>query len=154
MTSTCRLTFEALTKAEIIARDCKMWLREMPIGIIFVFGLGVALVVGVAIVYQILSSDVSSHLPEYATLKAMGYRDGFLGKVVLQQALFLSLLSFVPALLVAEVLYLIAQTFAYIPIEMNLWRIAGVLLLSVAMCCLSGMAALRKLRGAQPADLF
>jgi putative ABC transport system permease protein len=145
---------EVLTKAEIIARDRRMWLWEMSIGIIFALGVGVALVVGAAIVYQILSSDVTSHLPEYATLKAMGYGDGFLGKVVLQQALFLSLFGFLPGLAVAEGLYWLARTAAYIPIDMTFGRIVFVLGLSVVMCSLSGLAALGKLRGAQPADLF
>jgi putative ABC transport system permease protein len=145
---------EVLTKADIIARDRQLWLWDMSIGVIFILGVAVALVVGAAIVYQILSSDVASHLPEYATLKAIGYRDGFLSKVVLQQAVVLSLLGFLPGLAGAEGLYWLARTVAYIPIDMTLARVVLVLVLSVVMCSLSGLAALRKLHGAQPADLF
>jgi putative ABC transport system permease protein len=144
----------ALGKADIMARERHMWLWDMSVGIIFILGVAVALVVGAAIVYQILSSDVASHLPEYATLKAMGYRDGFLTRVVLTQALVLSLLGFLPALAAATGLYWLARNLAYIPINMTPARIVFVLALSTLMCCLSGLVALRKLRSAQPADLY
>lgn len=145
---------EVFTKAGIIAKERRMWLWEMSIGMIFFMGVAVALVVGVAIVYQILSSDVTSHLPEYATLKAIGYRDRFLGKVVLQQAILVSLLGFLPGLIIAEGLYRLTNYFTMIPITMTLPRLVAVLGMSVVMCGISGLAALRKLQQADPADLF
>ena len=47
---------------------------------VFAFGAGVVLgfVVGMVICYQILTSDVADHLPEYATLKAIGYTNRYL----------------------------------------------------------------------------
>ena len=145
---------EVLTRDEVIARERHIWLWEMSIGLVFVMGVAVALLVGTAIVYQILSSDVTSHLPEYATLKAMGYRDGFLGRVVIGQALILSVCGFVPGLLVALGLYALTRWATNIPIGITPLRVALVGLLSVGMCVASGLIALRKLRGAAPADLF
>ncbi len=145
---------EVFTKAAIIAKERNMWLWEMSIGMIFLMGVAVALVVGVAIVYQILSSDVASHLPEYATLKAMGYRNGYLRKVVLQEAILVSLLGFVPGLIIAEGLYWLTHYFTNIPIAMTLPRLLAVLGMSVVMCGISGMAALLRLQRADPADLF
>ncbi|MEO0988006.1 MAG: ABC transporter permease DevC, partial [Cyanobacteria bacterium J06639_14] len=71
---------------------------ESPIG--FVFGLGSAMgfIVGVVIVYQVLSTDVNSHLGEYATFRAMGYRNSYLLGIVFEEALILSVLGFIPGL--------------------------------------------------------
>ena len=55
-------------------------------------------VVGAIIVYQILFADVSDHLAEYATLKAMGYTNRYLFGVVLQEAIILAVLGFLPGL--------------------------------------------------------
>lgn len=154
MTRVLPADVEVWTKSAIIAHERYMWLWDMSIGVILFLGVVVALLVGAAIVYQILSSDVASHLPEYATLKAMGYTNGFLGKVVLQQALILGLCGFLPGLVVAHGLYALTRAATNIPIYMSLLRVVGVLGLSIAMCAVSGMAALRKLRAADPADLF
>ena len=145
---------DAFSKPEIIAHERHMWLWDMSIGMIFLMGVAVAIVVGIVIVYQILSSDVLAHLPEYATLKAMGYRDRFLTQVVLSQAAILALVGFLPGLLIAKGLYSVTTLVTNIPMNMTMLRIAGVLALSIGMCGLSGMAALGRLRGADPADLY
>ena len=145
---------EAFSRNDIIALDRRMWLWEMSIGLIFLMGVAVAVVVGIVIVYQILSSDVLAHLPEYATLLAMGYRNRFLARVVLFQAVILALMGFLPGLLAAEGLYWLTTFITNIPMDMTVGRIAAVLGLSLGMCILSGLAALWKLRGADPADLY
>ncbi len=145
---------DVLTRAEVIRRELKRWISQTSIGLIFRLGVAVALMVGTAIVYQVLSSDVAKHLPEYATLKALGYGNRFLSGVVLRQALALAVLGFIPALAISQGLYRLTSYLADIPIEMNLQRVAFVLVLSVAMCAVSGLLALRKVRLADPADLF
>ncbi len=145
---------EVFTRAEAIEYERWVWLWQMSIGVIFTMGVAVALVVGSVIVYQILSSDVTNHLPEYATLKAMGYSDAALSAVVLQQAAILALLGFLPGLAISLGLYALTAWQTRLPIEMTLLRIVGVLGLSLAMCMTSGLVALRKLRQAAPADLF
>jgi putative ABC transport system permease protein len=145
---------EAFSRAGIIAHDRRMWLWDMSIGLIFVTGVGVGWAVGVVIVYQILSSDVLAHLPEYATLMAIGYRSQFLNRVVLVQAVLVALLGFFPGLLVTLGLYRLTTLATNIPLSMTWFRVLTVLILTVGMCAVSGLAALRKLRGADPADLY
>lgn len=106
------------------------------------------------IVYQILFSDVSDHLQEYATLKAMGYTDGYLFKVVIQEAGILAVLGFVPGLLLCLGLYRLAGDATSLPIVMTWSRGVAVLGLTVGMCWFSGAMALRKVRAADPADVF
>jgi putative ABC transport system permease protein len=145
---------QVLTKAAVIAGERKMWIDDMAIGVIFQMGVAVALIVGTAIVYQVLSSDVTNHLPEYATLKAMGYRGGFLARVVLQQAVILALLGFLPGLAFSLGLYAYTHEMTKLPMDMPLGRVGFVLALSVVMCTLSGLGALRKVYKADPADLY
>jgi putative ABC transport system permease protein len=145
---------DVFTRAEVIDRERWVWLWQQSIGLIFTMGVAVAFVVGSVIVYQVLSSDVTNHLPEYATLKAMGYADGFLSRVVLAQAIILALLGFVPGLAVSQVLYVITAWKTRLPLDMTSLRIVGVLGLSLTMCIVSGFVALRKLHHADPADLY
>ena len=145
---------EVLTRANVLNREVHHWVQNTSIGLIFQLGVVVALFVGTAIVYQVLSSDVANHLPEYATLKAIGYGGGFLAGVVLQQAAMLAVLGFLPGLAIAAVLYWLTRVTARVPIELTTGRVFFVLGLSVLMCTISGLGALRKVRSADPAELF
>jgi putative ABC transport system permease protein len=125
-------------------------------GIGFIFGLGtiIGFIVGIVIVYQILYSDVSDHLPEFATLKAMGYSDRYLLTVLIQEALILAAVGFLPSLALATGLYQIVYGATLLPIAMKTERAITVLVLTVVMCTASGAIAMRKLRSADPADVF
>ncbi|MCA9214216.1 MAG: FtsX-like permease family protein [Planctomycetales bacterium] len=146
--------YEVLSRPEVMLRELKRWLRDTPIGAIFTMGVVVAFMVGAAIFYMILSNDVANQIGEYATLLAMGYTQRFLSGVVLVQAVSLAVLAFLPAWLLSEILYRITSQAAGIPITMTGTRPLYVFALSVLMCFVSGLGALRKLRQADPADLF
>lgn len=131
------------------------WITEnQPIS--FVFGLGTLMgfIVGVVIVYQILSTDVNDHKAEYATFKAMGYRNRYLLGVVFEEAVILAVLGFVPGVSVALGLYHITRNATALPLAMPLMRVVLVLVLTIFMCALSGAIATRKLQSADPADIF
>ena len=130
------------------------WGNATPIGFIFGFGTIIGFIVGLIIVYQILYSDVSDHLAEYATLKAMGYSDRYLVGVLVQEALLLAVLGFMPGIVLANGLYSLAQSATLLPIAMTANRAVVVLSLTIVMCTGSGALALRKLQSADPADIF
>ena len=111
-------------------------------------------VVGAVIVYQILYSNVSDHLSEYATLKAMGYTDFYLLQVVLQESLILAILGYFPGFCISSGLYLLAKDATMLPIIMKLSRATFLLLLTFLMCFTAGSFAILKLRNADPADIF
>lgn len=142
------------TRGQLAAHERFHWVVKTSVGWIIGLGVFVAVIVGVAIVYQVLSSDIAKNLAEYATLKAMGYGPGYLSKVVLQQAVILAVAGFVPGLVVSWLLYALIRWLANIPMQMGPALAGGVLVLSVAMCVLSGYASLRKVVSADPADLF
>jgi putative ABC transport system permease protein len=106
-------------------------------------GLALAFVVGVVFVYQVIASDIGNRIAEFATLKAMGYSDGYLGGVVLRHAVLLAVLGFAPGLLVAAMLYALMRQTAGLPLELT-WPLAlGVLATAIVMCCLSALLAVR-----------
>jgi len=145
---------KVLTLAEFAEIEKSYWANATPIGFIFGFGTIIGFVVGLIIVYQILYSDVSDHLAEYATLKAMGYSDRYLVGVLIQEALLLAVLGFMPGIVLANGLYSLAQSATLLPIAMTTNRAVVVLSLTIVMCTGSGALALRKLQSADPADIF
>jgi putative ABC transport system permease protein len=144
----------AYTRDEINAKETDFWLQQTAVGRFFTLGVGVALVVGVIFVYQMMSSDIHHHLSEYATIKAIGYRNGYLFRVILWQACLLALIGFFPGLLTSLGIYEWTRQAARIPINMTANRAVYVLMLTMIMCLCSGLLAIRKLRSADPADLF
>jgi putative ABC transport system permease protein len=148
------LAIQILTMPEQLRWERNRWLSETPIGMIFSMGVGLSFIIGAAIVYMVLATDVASRLPEYATLKAMGYAPSFLAQTVLRQAWLLAFIGYVPAFLTAMGLYQITSSLSGIPTFMTSQRAAGVFGLSVLMCTLAGALAVRKLWKAEPASLF
>jgi len=145
---------EILTRNEFIERELNYWRTTTPIGYVFGFGAIMGLIVGCVIVYQILFADVSEHRAEYATLKAMGYKNSSLSLMVLNEAAILALLGFIPGLLVSIVLYHGMSEATTLPIEMTWQRGMTVMLMTLGMCALSGLMALRKVRSTDPAEVF
>jgi putative ABC transport system permease protein len=142
------------TKEEFIAFERKYWQEGTSIGFIFTLGTVMGFIVGIVIVYQILYTDVADHLSEYATLKAMGYTDWYLLTVVFQEAIILAAIGFMPGMFAAIGLYTITRNATSLPLLMTVARATTVFLLTVIMCLVSGAIAVRKLRAADPADMF
>lgn len=143
-----------LTIDEFADRAKDFLLRSRPINFIFGLGAAVGFLIGFAIVYQMLFTDVSHHLPQYATLKAIGYSDGYLRRIVLQESVILSVLGFLPGAGLAWGLYAVTVKATNLPLRMTPDRGAMIFGLTVLMCGLSGLVAMRKLRQADPADVF
>jgi putative ABC transport system permease protein len=142
------------SKEEFIAFEKNYWQTGTAIGFIFALGTTMGFIVGIVIVYQILYTDVTDHLPEYATLKAMGYKNGYLLMVVFQEAIILSILGYFPGFALATGLYTLTRSATNLPMIMTLSRAIIVLILTIIMCGVSGAIAVRKLQAADPADIF
>lgn len=143
-----------MTKPDFVERETAYWDSATPIGYVFFFGAIMGFVVGAIIVYQILFADVSEHLNEYATLRAIGYSNRFVSGIVLQQAVILGVLGFMPGAAVANWLYGRAAAATSLPIYLTTERAVTVFLMTILMCALSGLLAVRKLRRLDPADVF
>ncbi|MDB6038991.1 MAG: DevC-like transporter permease protein [Verrucomicrobiales bacterium] len=143
-----------MTLKEYIDYETNYWAKRTPVGFIFNLGVLVGFIVGSVIVYQILYTDVADHLSEYATLKAMGYSDGYLYKVVIKEALLLAILGFIPGFILSTGLGILTRKMTLLPAYMTWERALTVLVLTITMCVGSAILSLRKLRSADPADIF
>ncbi|MFB8795180.1 MAG: ABC transporter permease DevC [Microcoleus sp.] len=154
MRSTLPQDVTIASKEEFVAFERKYWEESTAIGFIFTLGAAMGFIVGIVIVYQILYTDVTDHLPEYATLKAMGYKDIYFLSVVFQEALILAIIGYLPGLGVSMVLYNLARTATSLPMYMTMGKVVTVFAMTVVMCSVSGAIAVRKLQAADPADIF
>ena len=143
-----------LTKAGFIAFEQNYWKSSTSIGFIFTLGAAMGFVVGCVIVYQILYSDVSDHLPEYATLMAMGYRLPTLLGVVAREGMLLAVFGYLPAYAAGQGLYLLVRNATQLPVSMNLTRALTVFIMILVMCMGSATLAMRRLGDADPAEIF
>ena len=142
------------SKEEFVAFERKYWEEGTAIGFIFTLGAAMGFIVGIVIVYQILYTDVTDHLPEYATLKAMGYKDFYFLRVVFQEALILAILGYLPGFGISVVLYNLGRSATSLPMYMTVGKAVTVFVMTVVMCAVSGAVAVRKLQAADPADIF
>src|SRR5262249_41872832 len=117
-------------------------------------GVVMGFVVGMAICYQVLYSDVSDRLAEFATLKAMGYSSGWLFGRVVEQAVYLALLGYAAGVVVSLLAFRAVHAATGLPMEFRPETAALVLFLTVLMCVLSACLAARRLVSADPAQLY
>ena len=143
-----------LTKQGFIDFEQNYWKTSTSIGFIFTLGAAMGFVVGCVIVYQVLYTDVSDHLPEYATLMAMGYRITHLLAIVIREGFYLAALGYVPAYLAGQGLYWFVRDATKLPVGMDLSRALTVLTMIFVMCMLSSVLAMRRLVDADPAEIF
>ena len=143
-----------LTKQGFVEFEKDYWRTSTAIGFIFTLGAGMGFVVGCVIVYQVLYSDVSDHLPEYATLMAMGYPLRTLLGVVAREGLLLAALGYLPAWLAGQGLYALVRAGTKLPVFMELQRSQLVFAMILTMCMASAALAMRKLADADPAEIF
>ncbi|AFY56003.1 DevC protein [Rivularia sp. PCC 7116] len=143
-----------LTKEEFIEFEKAYWQTNTPIGFIFSLGTMMGFIVGVIIVYQVLSTDVNAHIKEYATFKAMGYKNLFLLSVVFEEAIILALLGFIPGAAISTGLYALTRNATNLPLYMTVARVIQVQVMTIIMCMISGAVATRKVQSADPADMF
>jgi putative ABC transport system permease protein len=145
---------KVMTRDDYAKAEVSFWKASTPVGYTFDLGVVIAFIVGAVIVYQILYSDVTEHLPEYATLKAMGFRDRYLLIVVFQESLILAALAFIPGVAIALGIYRITNIATMLPMAMDLGRVVFVFILTAIMSSSSAAIAVRKLQTADPADIF
>jgi len=145
---------QVLTKDELIAQEQNYWNTSSSFGVVFGFGTFMGVIVGGVMVYQVLYTDVTDHLKEYATLKAMGFSNKFILGIVIQEAILLGVSSFIPSTLVSAGMYAFLTSASGISIQMTHQKIGLVGALTVGICAASAAIAVNKLRDADPASVF
>ena len=145
---------QIFTRRELASREAAYWTTRTSVGLIFGSGLLISIVVGTMVVYQIVSTQVSRQLPQFATLKAIGYGDGALAATVAAMSLLIVAAGFVPAVAAAAWLYQVIRQRTLLPVTMTAGHAAAVLAAALGMAAISALLALGGLRRADPADVF
>ena len=145
---------QILTKEELISQEQNYWNTSSSFGIVFGFGTFMGVLVGGVMVYQVLYTDVTDHLKEYATLKAVGFSNQFILAIVIQEAILLGISSFIPSTLVSTGMYAFLTSASGINIQMTHQKISLVGALTIGICAASAAIAVNKLRDADPASVF
>jgi putative ABC transport system permease protein len=143
-----------LTKPQLVAFERSFQADLSSAGPIFWMGTLVGFVVGMLISYQIIYTDLSDQLPQYATLKGMGYETAYLVRVVLEQAALSALAGYLPAWLLCLVVYRAIGALALLPLQMTLSLTLLSFALTLGMCLLSAALAIRRVIAADPAEIF
>jgi putative ABC transport system permease protein len=144
---------KALTHEQLKQRELDFQATN-PSSTIFNFGALMGFIVGVAIVYQVLYSDVTDRLAEYATLKAIGYSNRSLLLVIFQEALLLAVLGYIPGLIASLGMYQLLTVLTRLELVMTINLALTVFIITLIMCLISAAIAANKLRSADPADVF
>jgi putative ABC transport system permease protein len=143
-----------LTIPELIAKEQAFWQKVTPVGVVFDIGMVMGFIVGTAICYQVLFSEISDRLAEFATLKAMGYSNQWLLRVVVCEALFLAILGYGVGLALTLPAFGLIHDSTGLPMMLKPWDAALIFGLTLVMCTFSGLLAARKLVVVDPAELY
>ena len=145
---------QVFTKQEFINFEQNYWQTSQPIGFTFNLNVVMSFIVGAVVVYQILYTNVSEHLKEFATLKAIGYSHQYLLNIVFQQALIIGSLGYIPGFMITIIQYQFVQQATLLPIAMTWQRAINILVATIIMCLIAGVSAVKKMKSANPADIF
>ncbi|MEM7725672.1 MAG: FtsX-like permease family protein [Cyanobacteria bacterium P01_A01_bin.45] len=144
----------AYTKQEMIHKIRTFWQRSTGIGFILGLGAVVGVIVGMVIVGQILYSSVSDHLKEFGTLKAMGASNKIIYGVIVEQALWMAILGYIPGMLLCWGLGTWTLVSQGIVILITPMTAVGVFGITVFMCVGSALFAIQKVSHVDPAIVF
>ncbi|MBW4521984.1 MAG: ABC transporter permease [Scytolyngbya sp. HA4215-MV1] len=144
----------AFTRLEMAQQTRDFWQKRTGVGFVLGLGATVGVIVGMVIVSQILYSSVSDHLKEFGTLKAMGASDWVIYGVILEQALWMAVLGYIPGILLCLGLGSWTLATQGIIILITPLTAGGVLLVTVSMCIGSALFAIQKVTHVDPAIVF
>lgn len=143
-----------MTPEEVRVREVDFTMRATPAGGVFAIGLIIGFLIGLIICYQILFNEISDNMPQYATVKAVGFSKNYLVSLVMQQAVLLAVFGFIPGLIGGTLLYYVIQHSTSILMFISWQRGLLIFFLTLCMCAISGLLAVRRVLKADPADVF
>jgi len=147
-------SLRVLTKAELVEFEREFQAKLSSAAPIFWLGALVGFVVGTLISYQIIYTELTDRLPQYATLKGIGYNNTFLIGSVLRQAILTGLAGYIPAWFLCLAVYRIIGDIALLPLHMTLQVTLVSLALTLGMCLFAAVIAVRRVIAADPAEIF
>lgn len=144
---------DVLTTPQFAERSRKFWLFTTGAGAGLFAGALLGIIVGTVIVAQTLYSSTKDHLPEFATLRAMGSSNRYIYSVIMYQALLNAVIGFCLASVIGFIVVAITTNGA-LPVTITPTLMAGIFALTVVMCVLSAFAAIARVVRIDPVVVF
>ncbi|MBE9146172.1 ABC transporter permease [Planktothrix mougeotii LEGE 06226] len=145
---------QVFTREEMSTVMRTFWQKRTGVGFVLSLGAAVGILVGMVVVGQILYSSVTDHLKEFGTLKAMGASDWVIYGIILEQALWMAVLGYIPGMALCLGVASWAGATQGILILITPLSALGVFGLTVAMCTGSAFFAIQKVTKVDPAIVF
>lgn len=145
---------QVLSREEMSMVMRTFWQKRTGVGFVLSLGAAIGVLVGMVVVGQILYSSVSDHLKEFGTLKAMGASDWVIYGIILEQALWMAVLGYIPGMALCFGVAYWAGATQGILILITPLSALGVFGLTVAMCTGSAFFAIQKVTKVDPAIVF
>jgi putative ABC transport system permease protein len=144
---------DVLTREEFARKSRTYWTIKTGAGGAILTAAVLGFLIGLVVVSQTIYANTMENIEEYATLKALGASQGFVARVVLEQALIcgvvgsiLGLLAVVPSIGYAKPLI----PWIYTP----WWLLLIMVVPSLAMCSLASIASVRTALTVEPGRVF
>ena len=145
---------KVISKSELINQEQRYFVSIKPLGIIFNAGVFIALVIGIVILFQVLSTEINNRMREFATLKAIGFGNSFVYGIGVVQTMIFAIIGFIPAMILCSQVFNVIYDLSHLPTKVNLSLVSDVIILVIAMSFFSALITLQKIRRANPAELF
>jgi putative ABC transport system permease protein len=141
------------TSASFSSMTRNYWMFTTGAGIAVLLAAALGLVVGIVVVAQTIYATTMDHLKEYGTLKAMGATNGYLYRVIIDQAVASAIAGYLLAMLVSYLVVKGSQSGGAaiaVPAEM----VVGMFGLTVVMCIGAALVSINKVTRLDPAMVF
>jgi putative ABC transport system permease protein len=144
---------DAHSRAEFARRSVLYWLVTTGAGFSLVISAALGLVVGIVVTAQTLYATTIDHLPEYATMRAMGAPARYLYGIILRQAAIAAGLGYAIGIAIAGLVVASARDSS--AAMLMPWPLAaGLGAATVAMCAAAALISIRKVMAIDPVSVF
>ena len=144
---------EVLTPEQFRRRTRQFWLFDTGAGAALLGSAILGIIVGTIIVAQTLYSSTKDHLKEFATLRAIGSSRSYILKVILSQAFISAVIGFSIAACIDLTLVKFTAD-AALPVIMTPGLTLGLFVLTVVMCAIAAISAIRVVTRIDPVLVF
>jgi putative ABC transport system permease protein len=144
---------DVYTTAEFSRKTRFYWMFTTGAGLAVLTAALMGLVVGVAVVAQTIYSATMDHIREYGTLKAMGATNGYLYRVLIEQAIWSAVLGYGLAMIVAHFIVQGSEKGGAVILMPPAMQI-GMLFLAIFMCVAAALVSINKVTRIDPAMVF
>lgn len=144
---------DVTTTAEFSRRTQVYWMFGTGAGVTVLVAALLGLIVGVVVVAQTIYASTVDHLREFGTLKAMGASNGYIYRVIINQAVISAVIGYTIGIAVSLCMVYLSHkgaTALYLP-----WQIGvGLFGLTLLMCIGASVVSIHKVTHIDPALVF